>query len=294
MGLKSVFENMKQKDSLLVKDLDDWLSKNRGGQDRRFDINSPSCAGRCARANYYGRVLLNEVQIIDPRLRRIFENGDGVHDRLQGYFEKMGRLLMREVPLIDDDYEIQGHSDGLITFGQKLKELAVLELKSINDNGFKSLKEPKPEHKKQAMVYLNCAEKRRVWIHETYPTLEEYKASKPERIRWYKAHYTHLKDGSKYTKKQKLMKKIKDHLLADDILYSLDRPLDTVIFMYENKNTQELKEFPVKYSATLVEEVLDEYADLNDCVIKRKPPKREGTKSCFQCMHCDWKYECWN
>src|SRR5574344_1223868 len=107
MGLKSVFDNMKREDNTVVKDLDKWLSKDRGGQDRRFDINSPSCAGRCPRANYYGRVLPHtDVQLIDPRLRRIFENGDGVHLRLQSYLEEMGRMMMSEVPVIDDDYSI--------------------------------------------------------------------------------------------------------------------------------------------------------------------------------------------
>lgn len=294
MGLKTVFDNMKKVDGTLVKDLDEFLSHDRGDQDRRFDINSPSCAGRCQRANYYGRVLPHVEQTIDPRLRRIFENGDGVHERLQGYLEDMGRMMMAEIPVIDDDYLIQGHSDGAVTIGKFLDEIAVLEIKSINDAGWTALKAEKPEHRKQAMVYLHCLEKRRLWLHRLYSTYAEFKASEPQRAKWAEAHYQHIKGGRKFTREQKIAKKVKDHLIADEILFDSDKPINKVIFWYENKNTQQIKEYPVVRDSKLIKEVLEEYEYLNECVDKKKVPSRGGrTKVCRDCTYCDFKYDCW-
>lgn len=285
---------MKYDSGTVLKDLDTWLSQDRGSQDRRFDINSPSCAGRCPRANYYSRVLPHVEQTIDPRLRRIFENGDGVHERLQGYLEAMGRMMMAEIPVIDDDYLIQGHSDGAITIGKHLDEVAVLEIKSINDAGFAGLKSEKPEHRRQAMVYLHCLEKRRKWLHEQYANYAEFKAGEQERAEWARKHYLHLKGGSKYTREQKIAKKVKDHLIADEILFDVEKPINKVIFWYENKNTQQIKEYPVVRDDKVISEVLKEYEFLNKCVDKKKPPSRGNrTKVCRECTYCDFKYDCW-
>ena len=293
-AFKKVVKTMtKGSNSYILSDLDKWLMNDRGGQDRRFDINSPSCAGRCQRANYYSRVLTQNTVLIDPRLRRIFENGDGVHERLQTYFEKMGRMMMSEMPLIDDDYLIQGHTDGLITYANG-ERLAVLEIKSINDNGYNQLKAPKSEHIKQAMVYLHCAEKRRKYLRKTYLTAEDFKESLPERVKWAKKHYTHLKNGSRFTAKQKLNKKVRDHLLADEILYDCEFPIDVVVFIYENKNTQMIKEFGVDSDKKLTTEVLTDYSFLNKCVENENPPPRIGTKNSQACQYCDWKHDCWN
>lgn len=294
LGLKEVFNNMKREDGTLLKDLDTFLSNDRGGQDRRWDINSPSCAGRCPRANYFGRVLPHVEQTIDPRLRRIFENGDGVHERLQGYLEAMGRMMMSEIPVIDDDYLIQGHSDGAVTIGKFQDEVAVLEIKSINDAGWTALKAEKPEHKRQAMVYLHCLEKRRKYLHLKYPTYAEFLASEPERKKWAADHYKHLKSGRKFTREQKIAKKVKDQLIADEILYDEQKPISKVIFWYENKNTQQIKEYPVERDDKLIAEVLEEYAFLNKCVKDKTPPSRGGrTKVCRECTYCDFKYDCW-
>lgn len=294
MGLKSVFDNMKREDNTVLKDLDKWLSLDRGGQDRRFDINSPSCAGRCPRANYFGRVLPHVEQTIDPRLRRIFENGDRVHERLQGYLEDMGRMMMSEIPVIDDDYLIQGHSDGAITIGKKLDEIAVLEIKSINDAGWTALKSEKPEHRRQAMVYLHCLEKRREWLHSHYKTYAEFKASEPERRKWAEDHYKHLRSGRKFTREQKIAKKVKDQLVADEILYDAQKPISKVVFWYENKNTQQIKEYTVERDNKVIRDVLDEYEFLNECVESKRPPSRGGrTKVCRECTYCDFKYDCW-
>ena len=111
--LTNVFSTMKKQG--LVKMLDQYLLKveYEDDGDRKNETNSPSGALGCSRANIYQR-LGTRKDTIAPRTRRIFDNGHGVHDRLQTYLEKAGVLMMREVPLSNKQDEIQGHTDGLL------------------------------------------------------------------------------------------------------------------------------------------------------------------------------------
>ena len=43
-------------------------------------------------------------------------------------------------------------------------EVAILEIKSINDNQFSQLRDAKEEHKRQGLIYLYCAEERRKYL----------------------------------------------------------------------------------------------------------------------------------
>ena len=240
MGLMNVFNIMK-KEGYVVKDLDTYLlSLNKEENDRAIDINAPSSAGGSLRASYYARKQYErDNNAIYPRTRRIFNNGDGVHARLQGYLEDMGMLLMPEVPLRNNQYNIQGHTDGFLKISNN--EVAILEIKSINDRGFALLKDAREDHKDQAFVYSFCAEERRKELQSLYPTQLDYDNSLNERVAKYKSYFTHLKSGNKYTKEEKLAKKVQDHIKADDILYTTLMPVNKVIFIYENKNTQEIK-----------------------------------------------------
>lgn len=93
---------------------------------------------------------------------RIFHLGKAIHDMLQREFTECGVIALNpkgepiiEFPIVlpmEDGGEIIGHGDGLLdieVYGQS----AVLELKSINSNALKNLKEPKEEHKIQAGIY---------------------------------------------------------------------------------------------------------------------------------------------
>ena len=46
---------------------------------------------------------------IDARTQRIFDNGTGMHERIQAYLKAEGSLVFDEIPLIDEDLKIQGH-----------------------------------------------------------------------------------------------------------------------------------------------------------------------------------------
>jgi hypothetical protein len=88
-----------------------------------------------------------------PRVMRVFDTGHDTHERLQRYLEQSGVLLQAEVPIENADYEIKGHTDGIIEInGIK----GILEIKSINSSGFYSLYSPKEDHLIQINVYMFC------------------------------------------------------------------------------------------------------------------------------------------
>lgn len=293
MSIKTMFQAMK-KEGYVTAPLDQFLFEQANKpNDRAVNVNAPSQAGKCNRANYYMRMQYENDGTIDPRTQRIFDNGTHTHERLQAYLIDMELLHMDEVPLINDEYNIQGHTDGFINLED---EVAILEIKSINDNQFSQLRDAKDEHKKQGLIYLYCAEERRLWLHEHYETPEEFNASWSERYAYFESRYQHMKGGRKYTREQKIDNEVMLNMLADNILFYTDKPITKVIFLYENKNNQELKEFVVERNMTtepILTEVLEDYEYLNECCETQELPPREGTsKSCTMCRWCDYKNEC--
>ena len=193
--------NSLKKEGYITAPLDRYLFEQANKpNDRAVDVNAPSQAGKCLRGNYYMRKQI-ECESIDPRTQRIFDNGTYTHERLQKYLMDMFLLICDEVPLINDEYNIQGHTDGFLDLGD---EVAILEIKSINDNQFNQLKDAKDEHKCQGLIYLYCAEERRLFLRRTYKNREEFEKSKETRERYFRFHYQHMKDGSKYTREEKI------------------------------------------------------------------------------------------
>ena len=314
MALKSVFNAMKQ-EGYVIKPLDMYLlSLNSKDNDRATDVNSPSQASVCNRANYYARKGYQNDGSIDPRTRRIFDNGTKTHERLQEYLLEQGILIGDEVPCIHPNYNIQGHTDGFLCLGKvltetvivpqgvcrarkqvnKYSEVGILEIKSINSNGYSQLKDAKPEHKQQAMIYLYCAEERRLLLQTKYPSIQDFFASTEERAEEFAKRYEHLQDGAKHTREEKIKFQVKLCLDADYILYNTTRPITKVVFLYENKDNQDLKEFVVKRDDSILGATLEKYERLNKACDTNTIPDREGTsKSCMTCRYCNYKTECW-
>ena len=294
MSLKNMFSVMKS-EGVVVAPLDRYLfEQSNKPNDRAVNVNAPSQAGKCLRANYYMRMCYESDGSVDPRTQRIFDNGTYTHERLQSYLMDMHLLICDEVPLINDEYNIQGHTDGFLDLKD---EVAILEIKSINDNQFSQLKDAKEEHKCQGLIYLFCAEQRRLYLRKTYKTRKEFNNSKVERMKYFEDHYQHMKDGSKYTREEKIMNEVRLNLISDDILYDTEKPISKVVFLYENKNNQELKEFVVELSIKtqpILDEVLKDYEYLNECCKNEKLPPRSGTsKSCSECRWCSYQNTCW-
>lgn len=290
MGVKELLNSSKyNKDSITAR-IDNYLATNEEDNDRAVDVNSPSQVFKCMRSLYYARTGAESDGFIDPRLQRIFDNGTHMHLRIQEYLTKEGSLVMDECPCIDAEANIQGHTDGILKMTEQ--EYAILELKSMNSILFGKLKEPKPEHIAQAMIYMYCTECRRQELVSM--TEDEFKFSLDDRVDFYRSRYQHLKAGKKYTKEEKIQHNILTNLKLDKLLRTIKRPIDRIVFLYENKDNQELKEFVVEYNDDLMCDILDFYDQVNYYVANKKVPPREGTsKSCNICRFCSYRNECY-
>ena len=71
---------------------------------------------------------------ISPRLRRIFDNGNQVHERLRKYFKKLGIMKAEEVRIRNNLF--RGRADAILLINNKI---AVIEIKSINRRCFERL-----------------------------------------------------------------------------------------------------------------------------------------------------------
>ncbi len=298
MALKAVFNSMK-KEGYVIKPLDFYLlSLNKEDNDRAINVNAPSQIGNCLRSRYYARTGAEaDPNTIDGRQRRIFDNGTGVHERLQAYLKKQGMLLADEIPVLNVEHNIQGHTDGLLRLSSA--EVGILEIKSINSNGYSNLKSAKDNHKLQGLTYVYCIEERRKQLHNTYASFEDFENDKENRYKSYAEFYQHLKGGNKHTKEEKIKFQCDLHNQSDTILMQTNLPITKAVFLYENKDTQELKEFLITTKSAegkeLLDNVLNECTELNRCIDLKTIPDREGTsRSCPQCRWCNYKIECWN
>ena len=257
--------------------------------DRKHGWNSPSSNGTCYRARYYNRVGLSPVDTFPPRTLRIFSNGHDAHARIQEYLARSGILLMEEVPIFNKKYKVIGHGDGLVDISPT--EVALIEIKTINSKGFQSLKdEPQEKHTYQAQIYLEILERMRQFI------LEDTNNEQVLLQEYMDFLNTFVPDGKKYTKEEKLVFNCNEMTTAIYKLKRVTKPITKIIFLYENKDTQELKEIHQDKNPTLIKGVLEDYEVLNEYVENKIEPERPPsatTRGCNFCRWCDYKINCW-
>ena len=139
-------------DVWLKKMVDDYLTGTMTPP--RTGVFHPSTLGnKCDRAVwliYNGQMPEAELE---PKLNRVFQNGEYLEKRIESWFSNLGILMGREVPVKHVNPEISGRIDFLI----KHQEYGIVpvELKSINNAGFGKLKGPRDDHKIQLQMYLN-------------------------------------------------------------------------------------------------------------------------------------------
>jgi len=192
-------------------------------------IIRPSGIAGCARAIVYDILGIPAKERNTPQTQRIFDNGHGVHHRIENYLEKMKLFDVlsdgkpaREVALSNDEYWIKGTCDGILNIeGMKF----ILEIKSIN-----------------------------TW---KYSTLEQ-----PE---WYYLDQIHL--------------------------YFYCSGIPQGIFLYENKDTQVLREFIIEQDDERLNKLLDKIRFIQDCVKKGVLPAmdcqdKSKAKYCKYIDHC--------
>jgi hypothetical protein len=164
-GIKQLNQQVETKTRNRTSNQDKWLLKmfedTLGSEQRssRVGVFYPSMLGNeCDRYLYLAYRGVLPQQVISSGTQRIFDTGSSLEDRMTKYFEQMGILKGREIPLKCDDPPISGRADFLLSHEEHTE--VVLELKSINDKGFKNLYgKPKVEHGIQLQVYLQLMDK---------------------------------------------------------------------------------------------------------------------------------------
>ena len=150
IGTLRATENIQ--DKWLIKSLDSHLTMSQ--RPVRKGVFYPSALGSpCDRYLYNCYFGLVQEQDIDANTKRIFDCGDYLGYRYEKYFEKMGSLIATETPLKSEMPPISGRLDFLIKHEET--KTAIIELKSINQRGFKALSKPKDDHYVQIQIYLN-------------------------------------------------------------------------------------------------------------------------------------------
>jgi hypothetical protein len=137
---------------VIIKTIDEYLN-TRPKDKRAKNCFHPSSLHKPAKELYRLYLKGDNNQEFEPRIKRIFDNGHAVHDRLQTYLGNAGVLLQAEVPVESKKYEIIGHTDGTLLIGGVK---GILEIKSMNANTFYSTYEPKEEHLIQVNIYMFC------------------------------------------------------------------------------------------------------------------------------------------
>lgn len=171
--------------------------------------------------------LIRRKVRIDPRLRRIFDNGHGFHHRIQGYVRDMG-IVVRHPDIGDPDLDylceelklrhpcgMTGRADNLLKI---LRVLYLTDYKSTNDRMFSNLLKPLDSHVRQVWLYLGM-----------------FSQTMPEDLTAY--------------------------------------PLKGLI-VYENKNDQTLKEFPVAWGSSgkeYFDSTVQQLEEMNAAIAEETP-----------------------
>lgn len=294
-GLLKSLADLRKYESVVVGPVGEHLlAKRQLPSDRRQDIIHPSEVAKsdwCPRQTYYriaGTPETNKGEQISYQLERIFEEGHDIHAKWQTWLGEMGRLWgtwkcrdcdyiqvgvgyfpcpdekcggrmeYEEVPLeAEEKYKIAGQADGALQDAN-----ALIEIKSI---GMGTLR------------------------------LEE-----PALLRKYRVETV---DGKKIYDLDALWNGLKrplsSHLKQTAIYLTLARemglPFDKVVFIYEYKATQAVKEFTVKYSAAIAAPLLDQALDVKYHLTRGTPvdrPEHTGLDTKV-CRACPWMNECW-
>lgn len=293
-GLKELASYV-QSDDLLAK-VKAWRLK-QVETGRRQDVIHPSEMAKsdwCPRQTYYrirdtraGKEIPTEY--ISAQLDNIFEEGNRIHAKWQGWLGSMGILwgnwfctlcekthrdqtiptacpkcgdarflTYREIPLdAEATHLIRGHADGGIE-----SLTTMIEIKSVG--------------------------------------LGTLRMEAPSLVR---DHTVRTEDGRQIVDHDGLWKSIKrplpSHLRQGNIYLWIARqmnlPFTTMTYIYESKATQATKCFQVPLSTRIMDPLLTQAATITDGLRNATPPRRPTThlKDKKPCTSCVFKTECW-
>jgi len=206
---------------MLIEHIDKYYQdKRKDREQKHFYITD---TGKCQRAVYFSMKGYPKKEI-EPKILRVFDRGDIIHQRLMSDFYGIPEIKVTasEIDIPTRDL-FHGRADAIISIENKLY---VVDIKSSNDFKFQKLGIPDLAHIKQIQLYM---------------------------------HYFEISQG---------------------------------ILIYENKNTQDLKEFLVEYDSDLCKKIISEFEELKYQIENDIMPQKPKNLASWQCSYCDFKKEC--
>lgn len=290
-SLKNLKDTYKRSDVLLPKIERHVLKKAQQPTSRRSDIMHPSEMAKatwCGRHDYYriiGEPVNYKGRSPSFRLENVFDYGHSVHAKYQRWLREMGvlwgkwvckscgypwmgvspdecplcnktKIKYLEVPLEDSSILISGHSDGIVLDSEKNR---MIEIKTV---GISTLR------------------------FEAFALFNRYQTEQmtPDEL-WFlikRPFATHIRQGQIYL-----------HLARQQYP---ELNIDEIIFIYEWKPTQEVKEFVVQYNPDLISKILETAEAVTEAVQAGSPPDRPAWAESPEekvCKSCEYRSTCW-
>jgi CRISPR/Cas system-associated exonuclease Cas4 (RecB family) len=215
----------------------------------------PSSVGKCLRSIVY-QMQGYESKQMDGRFLLICENGTYFHERTEKLFATTGLLIAPEVSFRVPELRLSGRSDALIKNFLSHKP---------SDNIVK-LYEPAKEDGESTLLYEGP---------DNGVIIVELKSISDSGFNYLN------RTGAKEAHIMQLT------------LYMHIMGIKQGMLLYENKNTQEMKEFIIGYDADLAQKIIEKIKSANKHVDEKTLPPKEFERTDFECRYCDYADLCW-
>lgn len=229
-------------------------------REKKKDIRFfPSSIGRCNRSITY-QLLHYKATPKNGSNLMVLENGTMFHERMESLFKDMGILVAPELSIKDEQLCISGRTDAVVwNFLDNLKPLTPGEAGDPHEARIE-LQNSKgetvyvgPEERVLLVEFKSIADKKFHDLPKTKPKLE--------------------------------------HEMQLQLYFQLTGIKKGIIF-YENKNTQQVKEYIVKRDEELISRVLGNIHNVVNLAREGKLADREFQPTDVHCRFCDYRELC--
>lgn len=294
-GRLAKLADMGAQKTTLLNDIQGFMIKKAGvPEDRDQTVLHPSEMAKadwCPRESYYRIAGFKgdekRKRAYSFQTANVFQEGHQIHAKWQGWLQEMGLLWgkwycnrcgnswfdvspvicsacensdfeYKEVPLRADEYLIAGHADGAVP-----DKKALIEIKSV---GTGTLRFEDPDLLEQHTFEIDG--KKVVDFNSLWNSLKRPFSS-------------HLRQGNIYLR----------------LCLEMGLPYDKMVFIYESKVTQAVKEFTIKHNPAVTDRIFVKALDVKRGIEVGLAPERpswaEGKNGPI-CKSCPFAEVCWN
>jgi len=258
--LKDVIRNIRSQEGALVDELDHWLMT--GCQEepdaetvaRRARYLHPSAMGRCSRAVVYEKIGVSSGRSVSAQLQRVFDNGHSFHRRMQRYYGAMGVLHGTwACDACGKRCRVHGAQPGC------------------------------PERAAPAWEYLE----------PRFRDEEERISGRCDGIVFHGGRRLVLEFKSINNRGFVSLSGPRHDHMAQGQLYAHEFRADGVVYQYENKDTQAIREYVMPRDDMQILLLLEKARDIWKCILTATLPARV-CPSVADAYRCDYKDVCFN